>query len=78
MGEGTACLLEQLPDGYGYRVHNSTGFWFNFEMNDVRPGKVPPLEYYVDIAMIYTEKPQIPTTFMQMGSPPLGALFTSI
>lgn len=53
-------------------MFDSSGFWFNFEINDVRSGAVDPLEYYVDIAMIYTELPQVPVTFMQMGSPPLG------
>ena len=72
MCAGLACLLDQLPDGQGYRVHNTDGFAANFEVNDVRPKGSPPLEFYCDVAVVYTMKRRVETTFMQIGSPPLG------
>lgn len=69
---GLSCLLEQNPDGQGYRVVNSSYFTVNFQVNDVRPAGSPVLRFYVDVAIIYTLKPQIETTFFQIGNPIVG------
>jgi len=70
---GTDCNLHQLPDGQGYRVYNSDGFNINYEINDVRPNRSEPLEFFVDIVVMWTYKKKTETTFMQIGSPVAGA-----
>uniref|UniRef100_A0A7S3LPI7 Uncharacterized protein n=1 Tax=Aplanochytrium stocchinoi TaxID=215587 RepID=A0A7S3LPI7_9STRA len=69
---GADCNLHQLPVGQGYRVVNSTGFNLNYEINDVRPEGSDPMEYFVDIVVMWTPKKRIETTFMQIGSPFFG------
>uniref|UniRef100_A0A6S8BB04 Uncharacterized protein n=2 Tax=Aplanochytrium stocchinoi TaxID=215587 RepID=A0A6S8BB04_9STRA len=69
---GADCNLHQLPNGQGYRVVDSSGFNVNYEINDVRPTGSDPLEYYVDIVIMWTEEKRIETTFMQIGSPIFG------
>ena len=65
-------MLDQLPDGHAYRVVNTSGFEANFEINDVRPKGSPRLEFYVDIAVVYSRERQVETTFLQMGNPFVG------
>ena len=65
-------MLDQLPDGYGYRVVNTTGFIGNFEVNDVRPKGSPKLEFFVDVAIVYSRQRLVETTFLQMGNPFVG------
>ena len=69
---GLSCLLEQVPDGQGYRVVNSSYFTVNFQVNDVRPAGSPLMKFYVDVAIIYTLKRQVETTFYQIGNPIAG------
>ena len=66
------CLLSQLDDDKGYRIDKSTGFPADFEINDARHKPLDDLEFFVDLAFIYTETELKPTTFMQMGNPPIG------
>lgn len=65
--------MDQLNDDKGYRIDQSTGFPADFEINDARIGvALADLEYYVDLAFIYTEERLKPVTFMQMGNPAIG------
>ena len=69
---GVACLLDQVPEGQGYRIVNTSGFVGNLQVNDVRAKGSSTLEFYVDIAVVYTMEKRIPTTALQIGSPPVG------
>jgi len=69
---GTSCLLEQLPDDQGYRIVKSRGLNGDFELNDVRPVNSPELNFFVDIAILWTTRKKIETTFLQMGAPIIG------
>ena len=62
-------LLHQLPNGEAMRIHDSSGFELNFEVNDIRIPATPPtnadkpeslegLEWYFEVAIIWNYKPQ--------------------
>ena len=89
-----SCLLHILPQGHGMHIRNSSGFRFDFEVNDVRTssssfgtdtmitgqyvGESPPpepleeLEWYIEVAILWTSKPQIPVTYMHIAAPESG------
>ena len=75
-----SCLLHLFPPGHGMRVRGSEGFRLDFEVNDVRAPDVAgaggrglePLEYYVEIALLWTPTPQIPSTFLHVAAPEAG------
>jgi hypothetical protein len=81
-----SCLLHQLPDSQGYRIQNSTGLGFDFEVNDVRmpsnplrsmstsdmPDPLEALEWYMEVAVIYSHKQHTEATFLHFSNPTSG------
>ena len=72
---GFDCMLEELPDGLGFRVIDSLrGFKADASINDVRnlTKKDKPLEFYVEHVLFHTQKHQKPVTYVSLGNPPIG------
>lgn len=68
---GTDCLLELLPEGYGFKV-SKKGLEVSCNVNDVRAANSEQIEFYFEIAFRTTPKHVIPIAragFMLPGDP---------
>ena len=80
-----SCLLHLFPPGHGMLVRDSRGFRLDFQVNNFRtadtkpegdgkgpPAKLTPLEYYIEVAVFWTPKPQVPATYLHISAPRSG------